>query len=137
MTAVPLSRLRVMPPQGAPVLHGSKAGILCPATPNPQWVNFVHVDTLAMCSVRIEHVALDLSAPTTDRIDGADVAARMLAQAAGLDVSQGVTWGASANAGGNVYVDTPDGCHAWNVSADAADPRDILAAVLLAVLGAP
>lgn len=140
--SVPLSRLRVMPPMGAPVLvDPGIRGVLCEALPQDGFAvycgdtgdTFVHVRGF---------VALDLTAPTTSRIDGATVAATMLAEAAGLDVSWGVKWSAvHANGVGvaGIVTSSPEGRHGSatfpHVRTDATDPRAILAAVLVAVLG--
>ena len=158
MTSVLLSRLRVMPPQGAPCLKMPEgAGIPSMirdgesllfvrgehrGETGASWAVVLHGDTVEWLPARA--VALDLSVPTTDRADGADVAARMLAQAAGLDVSRGVTWLCDRTDPldrGRAAVEIRNGMGSairrYSAPTDATDPRDILAAVLLAVLGAP
>lgn len=149
MTALPLSKLRVMPHDGSPVIvHGPWEHV-------PHFLLRDHKDGIVSVSaqglgsrdVDARGVSLDLTAPTTPRIDGASVAATMLAEAAGLDVSYGVTWEAYPCAPGSVRVTVsardPEGYPATsmfprfpdNCESSATDPRDILAAVLLAVLG--
>jgi len=151
VTAVLLSRLRVMPPVGSPVtwprsngerrvgLYVSRETAITP----DGWIRMTE-----LADSERDTLALDLSAPTTDRLDGADVAARMLAQHAGLDVSRGVCWETSrGSAHVSVYVHACDsnGYPAaaqfprWPAvfESDATDPRDILAAVLVAALGTP
>ncbi len=138
-TAAPLSALRVMPPRGAPLLRDGKPCV---------YMNHIRRNLHRICEAHgtvacgVDALALDLSIPTNDRIDGADVAARILAQAAGLDVSRGVCWSADRDdpldrGRGAVVVRAATGSaiRRYSDPTDATDPRDILAAVLLAVLG--
>ena len=145
--SVPLSRLRVMPPQGAPVLWTRGDGSLriglhltrdtVIALDSTGWVRMAELGDRERDSL-----ALDLSAPTTSRIDGATVAATMLAEAAGLDVSRGVCWSADRDdpfdkGRGAVVIRAATGSaiRRYSEITDATDPRAILAAVLVAVLG--
>ena len=144
--SVPLSRLRVMPPQGAPVVHPKYGrGVIldpsdaeCPAiferTAKTLWSRQDLRDAPGL--------ALDLSAPTTARIDGATVAATLLAEAVGLDVSRGVCWSADRDdpfdkGRGAVVIRAATGSaiRRYSEPTDATNPRAILAAVLVAVLG--
>ena len=154
--SVPLSRLRVMPPQGAPCLKAPEgAGIpsmIRDGEPllfvrgehrgetGASWAVVLHGDTVEWLPARA--VTLDLTAPAASRIDGATVAATMLAEAAGLDVSRGVCWFADRDdpfdkGRGAVVIRTATGSaiRRYSERTDATDPRAILAAVLVAVLG--
>lgn len=139
MIAVPLARLRVMPPMGAPVLVGGESYVFDCAEAGRLRVS---CRNWSARSAPVALVDLDLSAPTTARIDGATVAATMLAEAAGLDVSQGVVWSADSDdpfgwGRGAVIVRAATGSaiRRYSEPTDATDPREILAAVLVAVLG--
>ena len=97
--SVPLSRLRVMPPAGSPaILEGIRPGfILHHYTNDVMFVGIMPhplggVTYTEPATVPRSALTFDLTAPTTSRIDGANIAATMLAQAAGLDVSRGVRW---------------------------------------------
>ncbi len=136
--SVPLSRLRVMPKAGSPALvtPGTRAIIVGYASSGD--AEYYCVDTGDVFQMSCKHVALDLTAPTTSRIDGATVAATMLAEAAGLDVSRGVTWRAwrnSARVNASVEIRAGKRSRTFKGYCFSDDPRDILAAVLLAVLG--
>ena len=146
--SVPLSRLRVMPKAGSPaILEGIRPGfILHHYTQDVMFVGIMAhpsggVTYTEPTTVPRSALALDLSAPITARIDGATVAATMLAEAAGLDVSRGVTWETARDdwrsadyamlkilvGGGQAIL-----CRERTLS---DDPRAILAAALVAVLG--
>lgn len=149
MTAVPLDRLRVMPPVGAPIVWtrgngSSRAGLYLTqdtvvALDVHGWLRMTELGDAERATL-----AIDLSAPTTPRIDGADVAAGMLYAASGRGPAFNVRW--SAHAAHGMALVWVEGQHAgaglsrvtWEsptIDTDATDPREILAAVLVAVLG--
>ena len=89
--SVPLSRLRVMPKAGSPaILEGIRPGfILHHYTQDVMFVGIMAhpsggVTYTEPTTVPRSALAIDLSAPTSARIDGATVAATMLAEAAGV-----------------------------------------------------
>jgi len=140
--SVPLSRLRVMPHVGAPVLVAPGIrGVLCEVLPQDGLAVYCADTGETFVHVR-GFVALDISAPTSASIDGATVAATMLAEAAGLDVSWGVCWSADRDdpfdrgrAAVTIRAATGSAIRRYSERTDATDPRAILAAVLVAVLG--
>lgn len=145
MICVPLSKLKVMPRVGSPAIYDDQPWTIAGMLDNEVWI--VASDGSGRTRyVDIVHVALDLSEPITARIDGATVAATMLAEKAELNVSQGVTWEASRGTEDvrvSISARDPVGYPAaalfprWPavVFSDATEPREILAAVLLAALG--
>lgn len=147
--SVPLSRLRVMPKAGSPaILEGIRPGfILHHYTYDVMFVGIMAhpsggVTYTEPATVPRSALSLDLSAPTTSRIDGATVAATMLAEAAGLDVSRGVCWSADrydpldkGRAAVTVRATTGSAIRCYSDPTDATDSRAILAEVLVAVLG--
>lgn len=134
--SVPLYRLRVMPPQGAPVVRNGRVGILCGASLNPQWVRVAYIGGPVIDADPIAALALDLTAPTTSRIDGATVAATMLAEAAGVDAENGVSWDVDHYDGVCAVVLYVCGIDMWSHALDVdLEGREALAAVLVAVLG--
>lgn len=150
IVSVPLSRLRVMPPVGAPCLKAPEgAGIPSMirdgeallfvrgeqrGETGASWAVVLHGDTVEWLPARA--VALDLSAPTSARIDGATVAATMLAGAAGVDAENGMSWDVDHHDGVCAVVLYVGGADMWSHALDVdLEDREALAAVLVAVLG--
>ena len=124
------------------MVRNGRVGILCGASLNPQWVRVAYIGGPVIDADPIAALALDLTAPTTSRIDGATVAATMLAESARMDVSRGVGWSADRDdpfdqGRGSVVIraETGNAIRRYSDPTDATDPRAILAAVLVAVLG--
>ena len=140
MISVPLSKLRTRAPQGAPVIcHGAWEHI-----PHTLLHDFgdgivtIAAQGLASREVDVRGVSLDLSEPTTDRFDGADVAARMLAKAAGLDLSGGLLWSHRRSEPlrwAYLGLNTANQSRHYRVDFALVGRREALAAVLLAELG--
>lgn len=134
--AVTLNRLKVDPPRGSPVIDPKtgRQGILRHARAvrvTVLWDDCDH-EQFAMRA----DVALDLTT-RVGRIDGATIAATMLAESARLDVSRGVTWDAERICG-EAHVRIRDGHGRWHgidgPTTGDVDPRALLAAVLVATL---
>ena len=97
MIQIALSQLRVMPPTGSPVVHpDGRVGVLVPTEQGlcvrARYTECDPGGLVLYLSDELSDWSLDLSEPSTARIDGATVAATMLAEAVDLDVSRGVVW---------------------------------------------
>lgn len=137
MITILLSKLKVKLPAGAPVIYDDRPWTVANTFDDEIWI--VASDGSG-CSRYVDaaRVSLDLTTPAIPRVDGATVAATKLAEAAGLDVSQGVTWQAERIEGeAHVRILDTRGC--WHgidgPKTSVTEPRDILAVVFLAVLG--
>ena len=141
MSLVRLSSLRVTPPKGAPVYceRDDFEGVVVYAELAPPHGRVQVASTEGDGGVHTDDGSwfLDLRKPSPGGLDGADVAARMLAEAADLFVEGGVRWHHRRLLNGEAYVgiSAGGGIRFYDVAGTIEDDREALATVVLACLG--
>lgn len=142
MTTVLLSSLRVKPPQGSPVVWTScrgdlRHGLLVDASLEAVLRTGPFTRLVELGDSERASLALDLSVPPAGRLDGAHIAAGMLATSRGMDFTWGVTWRAWDCLDGTYKVTVEREGHRETFAAQPAQPslRGVLASTLMFELG--